>query len=312
MQFNLKTGLRGRVLPALTLGLTTLALLPATLASAQDAQPGAASVRRLTVTGQGEIKVQPDTAVITLGVVTQDKSSQAAVRANAEASQKVQEAIKNAGIADKDVQTANYSVEPVYSSPMAGFGGGGFGGGGTFIDPQGNVVNGNAQDNNADPARPVRPQQPTIVGYRVYNQVRVTVHEIPKLSQVIDAAANAGSNTIEGIGFTRENPEEFENQAMEKAVADARRKADHLAKAAGVTILGVYEINEGGLSRPFPMMAMARAGTATPVQPGEINVTANVTIVYQIGGQGAARADNGAHRAMQARSKTARLRTARR
>jgi uncharacterized protein YggE len=293
MMFPYKTSLYGRLIPSVALSLTTLILLPTPRAAAQDADRsalGAGAGRRLTVTGQGEVKVQPDTAIITIGVTTQAKSSQEAARANADAAQRVQDAIKGAGVAEKDMQTANYSIQPVYSHGNVGFGGGGFGGGGTFIDQQGNVVSGDAANNNNQaPNRPIAPQGPTIIGYQVSNQVRVTVHDITRISNVIDATTKNNANTIEGITFTREDQETFENQALEKAIADARRKADHLAKAAGVNIIGVYEINEGGTSRPFPMMMSARLDKATPIQPGEVNVSASVTVVYQIGGGGGAR-----------------------
>jgi len=255
-------GLSGYRAPLLALGLTALSLLPTTLATAQADDNAAArpnAMRRLTVTGQGEIKVKPDTAVLTIGVVTEDKSSQNAVRANAEASQKVQAAIKGTGIAEKDIQTSNYSVQPVYEADHPG-------------------------------------RRATIVGFRVYNQVRVTIREIAKLSSVIDAATEAGSNTIEGINFTKENQTEVENEALAKAVLDARRKADQLAKAADIEIRGVWEINESGINRPpWPMYAMAKdagvGGASTPIQPGEVSVTANVTVVYQLGPMKAAQVE---------------------
>lgn len=262
MKASYTFGLSGYRAPLLALGLTALSLLPTTLATAQADDNAAArpnAMRRLTVTGQGEIKVKPDTAVLTIGVVTEDKSSQNAVRANAEASQKVQAAIKGTGIAEKDIQTSNYSVQPVYEADHPG-------------------------------------RRATIVGFRVYNQVRVTIREIAKLSSVIDAATEAGSNTIEGINFTKENQTEVENEALAKAVADARRKADQLAKAADIEIRGVWEINESGINRPpWPMYAMAKdagfGGASTPIQPGEVSVTANVTVVYQLGPMKAAQVE---------------------
>ncbi len=132
MQSCLESSLRPGCRASFLLGLCAIALLPAVLAGAQEAQPDNAperrtAQRRLTVTGQGEVRVRPDMAVITIGVVTGDKTSQAAARANAEAAQKVQNAVRAAGVAEKDIQTVNYSIDPVYVS--GGFGGG-LGGGG--------------------------------------------------------------------------------------------------------------------------------------------------------------------------------------
>lgn len=248
----------GRAACLLALGLT----LPA-LAHAQDDAEKGKPARRLTVNGQSQIKIQPDKAEITIGVVTEDKSSQLAVKANATAAQKVQDSLKKQGIPDKDIQTTNYSVQPLMTGQQ-------FGGGGVAVD--------NAQ----------KPQKPMIVGYRVYNQVRVTIRQLDRMGNVLDAATDAGSNTIEGIVFGMEDEKAASDQALEQAVQDARRKADRMVKAAGVTIVGVYEINETGMVRPYAMtMAKADAigGASTPIAPGEINISANVTIVYQISEQ---------------------------
>lgn len=231
--------------------LTTLSAL--TTHAQDDAEKGRTATRRLTVTGQGEVKNKPDKADITIGVVTENKSSQVAVKANAEASQRAQNAIKQKGVAEKDIQTINYSVQPIMVYPT--------------------------------PQNPNR--KPEITGYRVYNQVRVTVRDLPKMGDILDAATEAGSNTIEGISFGLQDSQGSEDAALEKAVRDAKRKADRIAMAAGARIVGVYEINEGTNVRPMPMM-MARAGfggadaATTPIQAGELTITANVTIVYEI------------------------------
>lgn len=212
--------------------------------------------RRLVVNGMGEVKIKPDKAEITIGVVTENKSSQVAAKANAQATTAVMSAVKRLGIPDKDLQTANYSIQPLVDGGVPG--------------PRGE-------------------RKPQIVGYRVYNQVRVTVRKLEMISDVLDGATAAGSNTIDGIAFGVEDDRASTDEAIEKAIADARRKAERIARAAGATILGVYEINEGGIGRPVPMMMMrggfggaADAAVSTPIQAGELTVTANVNIVYQI------------------------------
>jgi uncharacterized protein len=241
------------VRPVRTLGaLTMLLMLPLLAAQAQDDMEKGKPARRLTVTGQGEVKAKPDKADITIGVVTENKSSQVAAKENAEASKRVHDTVKKLGIADKDIQTVNYSVQPLMVYPGQG-----------------------------EPRR-----KPEITGYRVYNQVRVTVRDLPKMGDILDAATQAGSNTIEGIALGLQDPTANEDMALEKAVREARRKADRMAMTAGTRILGVYEINEGTNVRPIPVM-YGRAGAAaedaaTPIQPGELTVTATVTIVYEI------------------------------
>lgn len=234
---------------ALLLGATSL--LPAQ--AQDDAAEAKRGLRRLTVTGQGEIKARPDKAEITIGVVTENRSSKEAAKSNAEKSQAVQSALKRLNILDKDIQTVNYSINPLYAEQQGGV-----------------AAN----------------RKPAIIGYRVYNQVRVTIHNLPQMSDVIDAATNAESNTIEGISFGLEDEKSSLDSAIDKAVADARRKADRLVRAAGATIAGIYEISEGGFVRPMPMMmgraVAADAGASTPIQSGELTVSANVTIVYQL------------------------------
>ena len=236
-------------------GTLLLSLLTGRSALAQDAVKNP-SVPHMTVTGQGDVKVKPDKMEVTIGVVMEDKSSQAAARASAEAAQRLQTAIKKAGVADKDVQTVNYTVTPVYSD---------------FL-----------------PAQPgVKQQSPHITGYRVYNQVRVIVRDLAKMSDVLDGATAAGSNTIEGIALGLEDQKAAEGQALELAVLDARRKADHLAKAAGTSILNILELsdNTGYRGPPRPMMLSRRmdgGGVATPISPGELTITAKVTILYGI------------------------------
>ncbi|HLK56697.1 MAG TPA: SIMPL domain-containing protein [Chthonomonadaceae bacterium] len=239
------------------LGLVALMTLWASALPAQTTSPERRTerpvARRLTVTGQGEVKIQPDKAEITIGVVTEDRSSRTAASANATASRKVQDAVRRSGIAQKDIQTLQYSIQPIYSS---------------------------------EAVRPNGVQRPAVItGYRVSNQVRVTVRDLAGLGEVIDAASAAGSNTIDSIAFGREDPSSAENEALSKAVAAARRKADQLARAAGVRIMGIYEMNEGPIQRPYPMMFGRAdvAAAATPINPGEFTVTANVTIVYEMG-----------------------------
>jgi uncharacterized protein len=229
-----------------------LAFLPVLSVQAQDENlDKSRGLRRLIVTGQGEVKNKPDKADITVGVVTENKLSQVAAKDNAAASQRVHAALKKLGIADKDIQTVNYSVQPLMVYP--------------------------------GPNQPQR--KPELTGYRVYNQVRITVRDLPKMGEILDAATGAGSNTIEGIAFGLQEPQASEDSALEKAIAQARRKAERMAMAAGVRIVGIYEINEGGNMRPIPMM-MGRAADAaeaiTPIAPGELTISASVTIVYEL------------------------------
>jgi len=202
----------------------------------------------LRVSGSGEAKASPDVAYVTVGVITEGKRAQEAAQANANLTQKVMDALRGRGIAEKDIQTSNYSVQPRYED------------------------------------RPGRP--PVIAGYQVSNQVRATVRKLDSVGSVIDAALDAGANNVQDVYFGLEAREKAEAEALTKAVQDARRKAETLAKAAGVRVVSVLQIQEGGFVRPVPIldarMEMVKAaGAATPVAPGELTVSANVMMVFE-------------------------------
>lgn len=218
--------------------------------AAQEAPSSRADNYTLSVSGSGEAKADPDVAYVTLGVIAQGKRAQEAARANATSTQKVMDALKTLGIAEKDIQTFNYSVQPLYEN------------------------------------RPNR--EPTIVGYQVSNQVQATVRKLDTVGSLIDAALDAGANNVQGVSFGLEARAKPESEALQEAVKDARRKADTLAQASGVRIVGVLRIQEGFTLRPpVPVMEIGalRAGVGgvpTPIAPGELTVRAQVTIVYTI------------------------------
>jgi len=138
------------------------------VATAQDSQSRTGIdrpiERRLTVTGQGEVRVLPDKADISIGVITEERTSRTAASANANAAKKPQDAILKLGIARKDIQTSNYSVQPIYEPVLA---------------------------------RPENPQHAQVItGYRVSNVVRATIHDLNRIGDILDAGTAAGSNTI--------------------------------------------------------------------------------------------------------------------
>ncbi len=206
----------------------------------------------VTVTGSGEAHAAPDVAYVTVGVQTEARRAQEAAQANAAATQKVIAAVRQQGIAERDIQTSNYGVNPRYDNR-----------------PNGSV---------------------SIVGYQVTNQVRATVRKLGSVGAVIDAALDSGANVISGVSFGLENHARPEADALAAAVADARHKADTLARAAGLHVVGVLYIQEGLSARPVPILARGmamNAASATPVEPGEMNVAASVTIAFTLA-QGAA------------------------
>lgn len=207
----------------------------------------------IIVSGTGEVKVKPDIARIELGVQTQDKDSAKAVQQNANIADAVIKAVRAAGVAEADVQTTNYSIQPLYDYSQT---------------PTG--------------------QKQTFRGYQVMNTVRVTVRKLADTGKVIDGATKAGANWGGGISLDLNDADKrkAEDEALAKAVADAKRKADIIAKAAGVggplRLLTVSDSGGGG----GPIMPMgravmfAKADAATPIVAGEQSITASVSVRY--------------------------------
>ncbi|MGJ5048253.1 SIMPL domain-containing protein [Bradyrhizobium oligotrophicum] len=198
----------------------------------------------ITVSGEASVTAPPDLAQIDAGVASDAKTAREAAEANNAAMAKVLQALKSAGIADKDYQTSRLSIQPQY-----------------------------AQN---------RPGQPTVIGYRASNRVTIKVHDVAKVAGVIDTLVGAGANDVGNIYFSVAEPSKLLDQAREKAVADARRKAEIYAKAAGVTLGQPLNIAEDGAPAPVfraKTFAAPMAATPTPVAQGEetLSITVNVT-----------------------------------
>ena len=230
-----------------------LAASAAPAAFAQNAPAaGADAVFRATtlnLSAYGETRLAPDMATINVGVNTEGATAQAAMQANAKQMNQVMAALKRGGIAAKDIQTSQLSVEPQY-----------------------------VYEQN---------QPPKLTGYRAVNQVTVTVHDLSKLGEAVDATVAAGANTAGGINFGLDDPTAAENAAREKAVKALAAKADLYAKATGYRVLRLVSLSEGGSyspPQPMPMAAMsARFKEAdTAVSPGEVKVRVDVTGLYEL------------------------------
>jgi uncharacterized protein YggE len=224
--------------------LAAFAVLAPSVAPAQQQQPAEA---RIVVSGEGSVSVKPDHAQVRSGVTTRAKTVKEAVDANSKLMAAVIAALKDAGIADKDIQTSRFSIQPVYA--------------------------------------PQEPRtEPRLTGYSVSNQVTATIREIGKVGDVLDRAIAAGATDAGNIAFLVADPSKALDQAREAAVADARRKAEVYAKASGVRLGRVEWIAEdvaGG--PPMPMMARAAPGAApVPIAAGEDTLRARITVGFDI------------------------------
>ncbi len=200
----------------------------------------------ISVTGEATVSVPPDLAQIDAGVTSEAKTAREASDANNAAMGKVLLALKGAGIEEKDYQTSRLSLQP-----------------------------------ESAPNRPGGPA--TIVGYRASNRVTVRLHDVSKVASVIDMLVAAGANDIGGINFTVSQASKLLDDTREQAIADARRKAEIYAKAAGVTLGAPLSISEGGTPVPIPYRRMA-AGMApsAPVAQGEETLQVTVAVSWAI------------------------------
>ncbi len=205
--------------------------------------PAQAIDKLVTVTGEASLSVAPDAAVIRIGVTSVGKTAKAASEINTKEMTAVLAAIKASGIAERDIQTSRLSLQPQY-------------------DP-----------NKAGTAR--------LLGFQVTNQLTVTIRDIGKLPELLDSAVGAGANEMSGIEFIVSKQSNLLDQARGEAIADAHRKAELYAKAAGAKIGPVLAITEEGASPPHPVMKALRAG-AVPIAPGEQTLRASVTVSYEL------------------------------
>lgn len=234
-------------------GLLIAASAAAPAALAQTAQPAAASVFQATtlnLSAYGETRIAPDMATITLGVTNEAPTAAGAMQANAAQMTKVIAALKRAGIADKDVQTSSLNLSAQYDYPQN--------------------------------------EQPKLRGYQASNQVTITVRDLAKLGQAVDATVTAGANQVNGISFGLSDPTAAENAARQQAVKALAAKANLYAAATGYKVQRLVSLSEGGgytPPSPMPMLAMARFDKAesTPVAAGEIAVRVDISAVYELG-----------------------------
>jgi uncharacterized protein len=205
------------------------------------------------VNGQGEVKAVPDLATVWLGVEAEDITVAAAQEKAAAAMNEVMAALKNSGIADKDISTEQFSIQRI---------------------------------TRWDYDR----EEETVTGYRVSNMVTAKIREIDQAGSIIDAVALAGGDFIRvnNISFSIDDPKAYQEDARALAVADAKAKAEDMASLAGVELGQATYISESGGYYPVvyrDYMAAEGAVPApapTPIEPGELTISISVQIAYEI------------------------------
>jgi uncharacterized protein YggE len=240
------------IFPIILVALASLISGCAGAAFAQTTTPvaeeGKPATRTLNVTGSGKAFLTPDIAYVNVGVHTEDKSASQAVAKNSQDSQAVADALKEFGIDPKDIQTTNFSIYPQQQ-----------------------------YDSNGKPTGEIT--------YTVDNTVYVTVRDLDKVGELLDAVVKAGANSINSIQFDVADKTTALSAARKAAVEDAQAVAEELAAASGVTLGDVQTISIYSNETPQPVSSggvVKLEAPSVPISPGQMILTVQVNIIYEI------------------------------
>jgi uncharacterized protein YggE len=233
------------LLAALALALVALAGC-GEAGTATTAGSGADATNTVTASGAGTAQAVPDTAEMSFGVTTMSADAKSALDEASKVAEQIASALKKQGIAGEDIQTQDVSVYP------------------QTVDQDGKQV---------------------ITGYQASLSVSAKVRDIAKLGEVISAANAAGANQIYGPTFTIADPAPARAEAIDEAVADARKTAEAMAEAAGKSVGDVLSMSSSDAGS-FPMAFGAAEATGAardvPIEPGQLDISANVLVVFEL------------------------------
>jgi uncharacterized protein YggE len=205
----------------------------------------------ISVDGEGIVYAKPDIAYISVGVVTENKDAKAAQEENTKVMDNVVQKLKGLGIKDQDIKTVNYSIYP--------------------------------QQDWSDE------RQPTIFSYRVENMVEVTIRNLDKTGEILDALAGQGINQAYNIRFDIQDTDRQYQEALDKAIKQAEKKAEAIAKASGKKLKGILSIGEGskgaviyqGIGRSMDIDVAEAERMAVPISSGQLEIKATVNVIFQ-------------------------------
>ena len=207
---------------------------------------------QITVSGEGKIYAKPDVAVVSLGVTTTGTTVAEVTKSNTDKMNAIIEAVKGLKIDEKDIQTTNYNLTPLYN----------------WTEKQGNVFQGYTLDQN----------------------VQVKIRDFTKIGDVLSQATNKGANLVGNLQFTIDNPEQFKDQARAKAIAQAKANAQNLAKESGVNLGKIINVYENNYTTSPIMYNSAKAmgggiadsAPVPTVQPGQQEIDVTINLTYQV------------------------------
>ena len=246
--------------------LLAIAVLP----SAVLAQERVASelVPSITVTGTGEVTASPDLARLQVGVVTEAETAAAALEQNSAAMQKLIEILKKHGLEDRDIQTTNFDVSPVYRDEQYN---------------KGDLQQEAQQAPFEEQQKSEKDSRPRIVGYEVRNEVMITIRKLAEMGAILDAVVQSGANSISSIQFDIAEKEKLLDEARKAAVQNARRKAEIYAGADGRVVrhaLLIREAEQDSSGSFLGRLELARRDV--PILAGEQTLSVSVTVTYHI------------------------------
>lgn len=216
------------------------------------ATPGGRALTRVVVSGDAVVQAEPDTAVVTLAVVTQNANASEAQAENASKTDAVVRAVRAAAGQGAEVRTSGYSLQPQYAYKEGA--------------------------------------PPTITSYIARNAVTVTLGELARVGRVIDAASGAGANSVDGLAFTLRRDEQARERALSEATREAAARARVIAQTLGGRVVRVVEVQEAGTYRPpvpreydsVQAVSMKQGNVATPIESGTLEIRAEVQLVAEV------------------------------
>lgn len=220
---------------------------PAAAQAVQTVQPvQAITGTRLDVVASGEVSRVPDIVRINAGVMTQAPTASEAIRQNAEQMRTMRAALRQAGVAERDIQTSSINLSPQW--------------------------------------RHMENRMPEFTGYQAHNMVNVRFRDIANAGRIIDALVAAGANQIDGPMFEIEEPESALDEARTRAIEVARNRATLYARALGMRVKRILSVSEAGSMAPIAVMGrmMAQDSAATNIAPGQQTLTASVTVSFEL------------------------------
>jgi len=230
---------------------------------------------QITVSGEGKVYAKPDVALISLGVTTQATTVADVTKANTDKMNTVIEAVKKLGVVDKDIQTTNYSLTPVYDNY-------------NYLIPTAVPTGGGVSGSAGGSMMPIR-SSTKLTGYKLEQDIQVKIRDFAKVGDILSQSTAVGANLVGDLQFTIDNPEQFKQQARAKAIAKAKENAQNLSKESGINLgklINVYEnYNYPGVYNAKAMGLGGGAADSTPaptIQPGQQEIDVTINLTYQV------------------------------